>query len=420
MAEPRPTTWVPVPPDSEFPLENLPYGIFSTSVDPTPRPGVAIGAQVLDLRGLAELAFFDDLSTVREALTKPVLNGFLETGRPVWQAVRQRLTELLTDDSPALREILERLLARQADAVMHRPLRVENYTDFYASEHHATNVGKLFRPDNPLLPNWKHLPVGYHGRASSVVVSGTSFHRPSGQLPGEGTQPPRFGPTEALDYELELAAVIGRSTRLGERVPVSEADETIFGYLLFNDWSARDIQRWEYQPLGPFLGKNFCSTVSPWIVTAEALESFRVPGPAQDPPVLPYLRASGTSHLDLVLEAYLETAAGSTQLCRTNARHLYWSFGQMLAHHTVGGCNLAAGDLLASGTCSGPELDSRACLLEATEGGRVPVRLADGTERRYLQDGDTVVLRGYAERDGRRIGFGEARGIILPAFSTEH
>lgn len=419
MAEARLTSWVPVPPDSDFPVENLPYGIFSTSDDPIPRPGVAIGAQVLDLRGLANLAFFDDLSPVREAFSQPVLNDFLETGRPIWQAVRRRLTELLTDDSPVRREILDRLLVRQSDATMHLPVRVGNYTDFYASEHHATNVGTLFRPENPLLPNWKHLPVGYHGRASSVVISGTDFHRPLGQLPGEGTQPPRFGPTEALDYELELAAVVGSTTRLGERVPVSRADDSIFGYLLFNDWSARDIQRWEYQPLGPFLGKNFASTVSPWIVTAEALAPFRVPGPAQNPPVLPYLRDGGTPHLDLVLEAHLETAAGRTPLCRTNARYLYWSFGQLLAHHTVGGCNLSAGDLLASGTCSGPTPDSRACLLEATEGGKVPLRLADGSERIYLENGDTVVLRGYAERENLRIGFGEARGSVLPAFSTE-
>jgi fumarylacetoacetase len=420
MADLGTASWVPVAAGSDFPLENLPYGLFSTRRDQTPRPGVAIGAHILDLRGVAELRLLDDVLPDRNVLRSTTLNALLEAGPGVWRALRHRLTAGLRTGDETLRPWADQLLVSQADATLHLPVRVGNYTDFYASEHHATNVGRLFRPENPLLPNWKHLPVGYHGRASSVVVSGTSFRRPWGQLPGEAGQPPTFGPTQALDYELELAAVVGRGTALGERVPIDRAESYLFGYVLFNDWSARDIQRWEYQPLGPFLGKNFCSTLSPWIVPAEALAPFRVPGPAQEPPVLPYLRTHGDTHLDLTLEATLETPVGTRPLCRTNARYLYWSFGQMLAHHTAGGCNLEPGDLLASGTCSGPAPDSRACLLEQTEGGRLPLRLPDGTERRYLHDGDTVVLRGYARRDGLRIGFGEARGVVLPAFSTEH
>lgn len=409
------SSWVEIPTGSDFTLANLPYGIFSSETRPR-RVGVAIGARILDLQAVAEAGFFDEIPFPKFVFAQPTLNEFMAQGRPVWRAVRARLTELLAADSPE-KDRLEPALVPQADATLHLPLAVGDYTDFYASEYHATNVGRLFRPDQPLMPNWKHLPVAYHGRASSVVVSGTDFHRPLGQMLPPDANAPVFGPSKALDFELELAAVVGCDSALGEVVKTTDADDHLFGFVLLNDWSARDIQRWEYQPLGPFLGKNFCTSISPWVVPLEALEPFRVVGPTQEPPVLPYLQTAAPGHFDLSLDVFLSGSNfAETRISRSNAKFLYWNFAQMLAHHTVGGCPLRVGDLLGSGTISGPTPDSLGCLLEMTSGGKTPLQLGP-TERRYLLDGDTVTLRGFANEGDRRVGFGEVRGTVLPAFA---
>jgi fumarylacetoacetase len=347
----------------------------------------------------------------------PTLNALMALGRPVARQLREILQQELTQSNSALHKVADSVLVRQADARLHLPIAIGDYTDFYSSIEHATNVGKLFRPDNPLLPNWRHLPVAYHGRASSVVVSGTPIRRPGGQILPAGAEVPIFSPSRALDYELELGFVIGKNTRLGEPVTAGEAEEYIFGCVLVNDWSARDIQRWEYQPLGPFLSKNFATSISPWVVTLDALETFRVAGPPQEPAPLPYLQTSGDLNFDLNLSVAISTGtATETTVSRTNARYLYWNVRQQLAHHTATGCNLRVGDLLATGTISGPEEGSdyapNGCLLELTRGGQVPVQLVDGTTRTYLEDGDEVILRGYAEREGMRVGFGEVRGRI--------
>jgi fumarylacetoacetase len=349
------------------------------------------------------------------------LNAFIKLGPRAWRAVRERVSELLRHDNPTLRDnelAVRTCLLRQRDVIMLRPVKPANYTDFYSSREHATNAGRLFRPDNPLLPNWSRLPVAYHGRASSIVVSGTDIRRPHGQYLPTGHTEPVFGPTQQLDFELETAFVVGQATALGETVPVGQAEDHIFGLLLFNDWSARDVQRWEAQPLGPFLGKNFASSVSPWVVTLDALEPFRVAGPAQEPTPLPYLQTSGAHHFDVQLEILLLPAGATAApfvISHTTMRHLYWSMAQQLAHHTAGGCPLEVGDLCASGTISGPTPGALGCLLEMTLGGTQPLALPNGLQLNYLRDGDTVILRGYAEHSGVRIGLGEVRGTVLPA-----
>ncbi|GIV83061.1 MAG: hydrolase [Candidatus Roseilinea sp.] len=418
-------SWLDVDPTSDFSIYNLPFGIFETR-DRAPRAGIAIGDYIVDLAVLAErrLLPLPDHAPHREedlqrALNRPTLNDFIALGKSVTSAVRLRVQQLLMassrDAHPS--EVWAHALVHQRDARMLMPLRVPNYTDFYSSLYHATNVGAMFRdPKNPLLPNWRHLPVAYHGRASSIVVSGMPIRRPRGQIKRDDDPTPTFGPTLALDFELEMAFVIGKASPLGRPITTAEAEQHIFGLLLFNDWSARDIQKWEYQPLGPFLGKNFASTISPWIVTLEALEPFRVPMPSQEPLPLPYLRASGDQSFDIHLAVDLITPSGLTfTVCRSNFRHMYWTMSQQLAHHTVNGCNVEVGDLMASGTLSGPTPESCGSMLELTWNGRNPLRLPDGSTRTFLEDGDVVALRGWAERDGVRVGFGEARAAILPA-----
>ena len=407
-----PTSWLLMAPDSDFSVHNLPFGVFSTGSEPA-RVGVAIGDQIIDMSTAAQLGIFSGAGAAVSVFEEPVLNPLMALGRPVARRLREILQQQLTEADSLLYRRATELLAPQAKARMHLPFAIGDYTDFYSSIHHATNVGKLFRPDNPLMPNWKHLPVAYHGRASSVVVSGTPIRRPSGQLLPPGAEVPVFSPSQALDYELELGFVVGKNSEMGVPISVEKTEDYIFGCVLFNDWSARDIQRWEYQPLGPFLSKNFASSMSPWVVTLDALEAFRVVGPAQNPEPLTYLKTSGALNFDLNLEVLIKTASAATETltCRTNARHLYWNIRQQIAHHTVSGCNLRVGDLLATGTISGP--DGSGCLLELTEGGKKPVHLVDGLERTYLLDGDEVVMRGYAERDGVRVGFGEVRGVIL-------
>ena len=415
--------WIDIPFQHDFPIQNLPFGVFETDERGT-RLAVAIGDYVLDLYVLSQFGFFDDLTELGDAqprvFRRRSLNAFLRLGLPAWRAVRQRVSELLRHDNPDLRdhpEAAKSALLRQRDVALLRPVKPPNYTDFYSSLEHATNVGTMFRdPANALLPNWRYLPVAYHSRASSIVASGTPIRRPQGQRKAPDADAPTFGPSQQLDFELEMAFIVGTGTALGTTVPIEQAEEHIFGLCLFNDWSARDLQSWEYVPLGPFLGKNFGSSMAPWVVTLDALEPFRTAGPPQEPTPLPYLQTSGDHHFAIQLEAVLTPAGGpETVLARPNFQGLYWSMAQQLVHHTSNGCNLEAGDICASGTISGPTPDTFGSLLELSWHGTTPMPLADGTTRTYLLDGDTITLRAYAEKDGVRIGFGEVSGTIIPA-----
>jgi fumarylacetoacetase len=414
-------TFIEVSPNSHFPLENLPFGVFQPR-DGKARVGVAIGDSVLDLSVLEELNQFRSPEFQNQKVfSKDSLNSFLTLGRPAWQKTRNILQHLLSADAPTLRDdarLRERVFHAQKDVRMKLPARIGNYTDFYSSYHHAHNVGTMLRgPENALMPNWKWLPVAYHGRASSVVVSGTDVHRPSGQTRAPETVAPAFGLTRSLDYELEMAFLIGPGNSLGKAVPIERATDHIFGLVLMNDWSARDIQAWEYQPLGPFLAKNFATSISPWVVTLEALAPFRKPLPSQDPEPLPYLRAKNDFTIDIQLEASLQTSSMNAPhvITRTNFQNLYWSIAQQLAHHTVNGCNLEPGDLLASGTISGAAEESRGCMLELTWRGANPIKLPKGETRKWLEDGDRLTITGWCQGDGYRVGFGEVIGRILPA-----
>ena len=415
------TSWVAVPADSDFPIQNLPFGIFSTS-ERTKRVGVAIGDQIVDLKALHMLGYLENLPFTLADFEAPVLNAMIARGKQATRELRSRLQKLLDASRPDLRDKehhVGQILVPQSEAAMHLPVEIGDYTDFYSSEDHARNVGKMFRdPENALLPNWKHLPVGYHGRASSIVVSGTPLKRPHGQMRPDPAAPPTFGPSRLLDFELEMAFITYPGKPLGDPIPMAEAEDYIFGLTLFNDWSARDIQAWEYVPLGPFLGKNFGSTMSPWVVTLDALEPYRIPGPDQvDPPVLPYLQVATPGHfdVDLAVEIVPESGAGAV-VCRSNLKHMYWNMAQQLTHHTVNGCNVRGGDVMASGTISGPEPGSFGSMLEISWRGSKPFAMPDGSERKFIQDGDTVRLTGCASTPGKpRIGFGSAEGLILPA-----
>lgn len=412
-------SWVEVPHGSDFPIQNLPFGIFE-SVGKTPGAGVAIGDHVLDLAFLQREGYLKGADLPEGIFSGPTLNDFLAQGRQVIRVVRTEVSRLLRHDNGRLannESHRRQAVVKQQDVRMLMPLRVGNYTDFYSSEEHAFNVGSMFRdPANALMPNWKHLPVAYHGRASSIVVSGTNIHRPKGQIKSKEKTYPEYAASRKLDFELELAFVTCGGNQLGHPVPVDQAENMIAGFVLFNDWSARDIQQWEYVPLGPFLGKNFASTISPWIVTLDALEPFRVEGPEQDPPVLPYLASKGKKNFDIILEARLQLEQGDdTVLCRSNSKYLYWNINQQLAHHTINGCNIMPGDLCASGTISGPSPGSFGSMLELSWNGEKPLKMPDGTTRTFLEDGDTVVMCGHAQKDGVRIGFGTCTGKILPA-----
>lgn len=412
-------SWVDVSPNSDFPIQNLPFGIFKTQSS-APRLGVAIGDYVLDLLMLSKLGFLDDFKISNTVFDNCYLNDFIALGKPFCGLFRQRISNLLNATNPELRDNKDarsKVLHYKNNVQMLMPVKVGDYTDFYSSIDHATNVGTMFRdPTNALLPNWKHLPVGYHGRASSIVVSGTDFHRPKGQTKPADAETPVFGACKSLDFELEMAFVIGKPTQLGQSISTDDADDYIFGMMLFNDWSARDIQTWEYVPLGPFLAKNFASTVSPWVVTLDALEPFRTAGYTQEPKVLPYLEYKGDKNIDINLEVILQPEKGEENLiCRSNYKYMYWTMEQQLAHHTVNGCNVAIGDLMASGTISGTTPESYGSMLELAWKGTKPIQLKDGTERKFIQDNDTVILRGYCQKDGVRIGFGEAKGKVLPA-----
>ncbi len=406
-------TWLPISPDSDFSIHNLPFGIFSIDSGPK-RVGVAIGNFVIDLKIAHSLGAFSNMEIDQEVFAREYLNDFIALGKPVTNQVRIELQQHLCDDSSPLKN--SGALVPMDKVTMHLPVKVGDYTDFYSSIEHATNVGKMFRdPENALLPNWKHLPVGYHGRASSIVVSGVDIHRPKGQTkPPEGD--PVYGPSQRMDFELEMAFIVGKSTELGDQISTENAMDHIFGMVLFNDWSARDIQKWEYVPLGPFLGKSFASSISPWVVTMEALEPFKVAGPEQDPPVLDYLKTDGELNYDLNLTVEIEPEGSEpTVVSNSNFKYMYWNMAQQLAHHTVNGCNVNIGDMMASGTISGKSPDSYGSMLELSWAGKNPVKLNDGSERKFLNDSDTVTMKGHCEKDGKRVGFGEVRSKLLPA-----
>ena len=413
---------------SDFPIQNLPFASFRRQGSTEAfRGGVAIGDQILDLAAVHQAGVFTgNIGQAVRAGAQPQLNDLMALGAPVWSALRLALSCALREGA-AEQAALQACLVPQAQAEYGVPARIGDYTDFYTSVHHATNIGKLFRPDNPLLPNYKWIPIGYHGRASSIGVSGQQFRRPVGQTLPPGATQPSFGPCKRLDIELELGIFVGTGNELGDPVAMAQAEDHVFGLCLLNDWSARDIQAWEYQPLGPFLSKNFATTISPWIVTVEALAPYRVAfeRPADDPQPLPYLDSEANRQrgaFDIQLQVGLETpkmreaGQGDATICRTSYRHAYWTVAQMVTHHTVNGCNLQPGDLFGSGTLSGPTLDQAGALIELTAGGKNPLPLPNGEARTFLEDGDAVVLRGWCEKPGAaRIGFGECRGTVLPA-----
>ena len=417
--DPALRSFVEVDPASDFPIQNLPYGVFSTSSAPQPRVGVAIGDFVLDLWELAQDSRIDVAEPA--VFAGPSLNAFMALGPKVWSTTRARLSELLRHDNPELRdndELRTQALLRMTDAKLHLPFQVAGYTDFYSSKEHATNVGVMFRgKDNALQPNWLHMPIGYNGRASTVVVSGTTVRRPRGQLKPPNVDAPTFGPCKRLDFELEMGVVVGQPSAMGEMLTEAQAEAMIFGFVLLNDWSARDIQQWEYVPLGPFQAKAFATSISPWVVTREALEPFRVAGPQQDPAPLPYLQQRNAQNYDLALDVALRAPGmnAAQSIGRTNFKYMYWSSVQQLMHHTSSGCAMNVGDLLGSGTISGPDKDQRGSLLEISWNGTEPVELDSGVKRTFLEDGDSLVMRGWCQGDGYRVGFGEVEGTILAA-----
>lgn len=394
---------------TNFTIDNIPFGIFSIN-NGRKRIGTIIQNQVIDLWAVAKLGFFEEIKIKKNVFLKDYLNDFIEEGKPKTNAVRTKIQRLIRDNS-----LPKEVFFDEKDVTLHLPIKIGDYTDFYSSEQHATNVGTMFRdPTNALFPNWKHLPVAYHGRASSIFVSGQNFHRPKGQVNADESQPPFFTPTKRLDIELEMATVIGKANTIGDAINVNEAEDYVFGFQLFNDWSARDIQKWEYVPLGPFLAKNFFSSIAPWVITIEALEPFRATIPAQIPAVLPYLQEKKRQNFDVELEVFLETEDGSiTQICHSNFKNMYWTVAQQIAHHTVNGCNLNVGDILASGTISGKDKSSFGSLLELTWGGKNAIQLSNGSTRQFLEDGDTIIIKGFAQKNDLRIDFGEVRTKVL-------
>jgi len=415
---PKFKSWIVVEKDSDFPIQNIPFGIGKPH-NKSPRPLSRIGDFAIDLSVLSDYGFFDDLKIENYGVFyAPVLNDLMELGKPLWKAIRKRISEIFRHENAQLRD--DKIIRKEAiipieEVTMLMPVEVGDYTDFYSSVEHATNVGTMFRdPNNALLPNWKHIPVGYHGRSSSIVISGTNIHRPKGQYKLDTEEHPQFGPCRLFDFELEMAFITGTKTRLGESIDIEDAEDHIFGLVLFNDLTARDIQKWEYVPLGPFLGKNFGSVISPWIITLEALEPFRTEGPEQEPKVLPYLQFQGPRHFDVNLEVYLQPENSEASLvCRSNLKYLYWNMSQQLAHHTVNGCNINPGDMYASGTISGPTPESYGSMLELSWKGTKPIKLKDGAERKFVADNDTIVMKGFATKDDVRIGFGDCITNVL-------
>ena len=417
--DPTLRSFIPVDADSDFPIQNLPYGVFSTAALPAPRIGVAIGDLVLDLWELEQDCRLN--AGPLGVFSASSLNPFMALGPKVWSATRARISELLRHDNDELRDneaLRRRALVPIKDAKLFLPFTVSGYTDFYASKEHASNVGIMFRgKDNALQPNWLHMPIGYNGRASTVVVSGTKVRRPRGQLKPPNAELPGFGASKRLDFELEMGAVIGQASAMGEMLTETQAEAMIFGFVLLNDWSARDIQQWEYVPLGPFQGKAFATSISPWVVTSAALEPFRRQGPKQDPAPLSYLQQTQPNNYDIELEVGLRAASmtSAARICRTNFKYMYWSSVQQLLHHASSGCTMNIGDLLGSGTISGPEKNQRGSLLEISWNGTEPAEIAGDVTRTFLEDGDSLVMRGWCQGDSYRVGFGEVEGTIVPA-----
>ena len=416
--DPSLKSWLEISKESDFPIQNLPFGIYSTK-NKTKRVGVAIGDQILDLYRLFKLGYLDSLSFCEHCFSNEYLNRMMGHGKLEIRELRDRISELLNIENQELsqnKEAIAKVLDLQIESEMHLPVKIGDYTDFYSSEQHAFNVGSMFRdPDNALLPNWKHIPVAYHGRSSSIIPSGQDVIRPKGQQKLDDNENPIFGASKLLDFELEMGFITFQGKPLGNTISTLEADEFIFGMCLFNDWSARDIQKWEYIPLGPFLAKNFASSMSCWIVTLDALEPFRTAGPIQKPKVLPYLEYSGDKHLDIELTVAIQTENGAKKVVtNSNYKHMYWNMNQQLAHHTVNGCNVNCGDILASGTISGPEEDSFGSMLEISWKGTKPVKMPDGSERKFILDGDSIIFNGRAKNKDFNIGFGELISKVLP------
>jgi fumarylacetoacetase len=416
---PELSSWIDVNQKSDFPIQNLPFGVFSINKS-SARIGVAIGNEILDLKELFELGYLANLGFQLADFDNCYLNDMMIHGKLATRKLRNRISDLLNSESTELKNNIEdvkRVISSQEDATMHLPVKIGDYTDFYSSEQHAYNVGCMFRdPNNALLPNWKHIPVGYHGRSSSIIISDTPVHRPKGQQKPDENSPPVFGPCKLFDFELEMGFITYQGKELGEHITTKEADDYIFGMCLFNDLSARDIQKWEYVPLGPFLAKNFASSMSAWIVTLDALEPFRIPGPVQEPKVLPYLNYEGNKHLDIKLEVSLMPENGQAKIIsNSNYKYMYWNMNQQLAHHSVNGCNINCGDLLASGTISGPDEGSYGSMLEISWKGTKPVDMPDGSQRKFINDNDTIIMKGYSEKNGLRIGFGRVATKILPS-----
>ena len=414
--DPKRKSWIKVNSYSDFPIQNIPFGVFITKHDVI-TIGTRIGKTCIDLAALHQLGYFEGVPLTEDIFMQDNLNDFIDDGRKTWRAVRNRIAEIFDENNPILRDNekhREEILFDEKDIEMLMPISVNDYTDFYSSREHATNVGSIFRdPENALLPNYLHIPIGYHGRSSSIVISGTNIRRPAGQRKTNGKKEITFGPTKSMDFELEMAFITTGANKLGKTIPINETEQYIFGMVLLNDWSARDIQAWEYAPLGPFLGKSFATSISPWIVTLDALQPFRVEGPEQDPKPLTYLRQTGKNNYDIHLSASIKPKGKQEAVVtETNLKYMYWSIYQQLAHQASNGCNICTADIYGSGTISGPEKGSFGSMLEITWNGKEPIKMKDGTDRKFLKNGDTVILRGYCKNDKVRIGFGECRGYI--------
>lgn len=420
---PHRKSWLAVPENSDFPIQNIPFGVFITKEDII-TIGTRIGDFAIDMGALQQLGYFEGIDLTDDMFMQDTLNDFIGDGKKTWRLVRNRLADIFDAENASLRDNKEHrdvVVFKIEDVEMQLPVHIGDYTDFYSSREHATNVGKMFRdPENALLPNWLHIPVGYHGRSSTIVPSGIPVHRPMGQTLPNGETQPVFGPSRLVDFELETAFITTDANIMGENIPVAEAEDYIFGMVLLNDWSARDIQKWEYVPLGPFLAKNFASSISPWIVTLDALEPFRTASPKQEPQPLPYLQQTGDHAFDINLEVSITPEEGEeTLICKSNFKYMYWTMSQQLAHHTINGCRINSGDMMGSGTISGSAEDSFGSMLELTWGGQKPLTMKDGSERKFINDGDTVIMKGFCQKNNVRIGFGEVSSKLLPPIPTK-
>ncbi len=413
-------SWLEVSVDSDFPIQNIPFGVFLTKENVV-TVGTRIGDFAIDLGALQQLNYFEGIELTDDMFLQDTLNDFISDGKKTWRLVRNRIADIFDEKNPELRENKKDkdiVIFKMKDVEMQLPVLIGDYTDFYSSKEHATNVGKMFRDsDNALLPNWLHIPIGYHGRSSTIIPSGIPVNRPMGQTLPNGETTPVFGPSRMVDFELEIAFITTDANVMGENIPINEAEDYIFGMVLMNDWSTRDIQKWEYVPLGPFLAKNFATSISPWIITMDALEPFRAKGPKQDPSPLPYLQQKGKHNFDVNLEVAIQTENKNTTIVsKSNFKYMYWSMSQQLTHHTSNGCRVNSGDMMGSGTISGSSPDSYGSMLELTLGGKNPIKLNDGTERKFINDGDTIIMKGFCKNNGVRIGFGAVSSKLLPPF----